>query len=55
MGLDFRTDPETLHEIVDDPAALSSRIDTLAALIKARMEKRALTKADWLRLTLAQT
>jgi hypothetical protein len=32
MGLDFRTDPETLREIVDDPAALRARLDTLAAL-----------------------
>jgi tetratricopeptide (TPR) repeat protein len=32
MGLEFRTDPETLREIVDDPAALAARIHTLAAL-----------------------
>lgn len=32
MGLDFRTDPETLREIVDDPAALHTRLDALAAL-----------------------
>jgi Domain of unknown function (DUF309) len=30
-------------------------IDTLASLLKARIEKRALTKADWLRLTLEKT
>src|SRR5215471_20043391 len=30
-------------------------IDTLAALLKARMEKPALTKADWLKLTLDRT
>jgi hypothetical protein len=30
-------------------------IDTLAGLLKARIEKRGLSKADWLRLTLAQT
>ena len=29
-------------------------IDALAALLKARMEKQGLTKADWLRLTIAQ-
>jgi len=32
MGLDFRTDPETLREIVDDPVALAARLDTLAKL-----------------------
>ena len=30
-------------------------IDALAALLKARMEKPSLTKADWLRLTLERT
>jgi hypothetical protein len=30
-------------------------IDTLAALLKARMEKPALTKADWLKLTVDKT
>ena len=30
-------------------------IDALAALLKARMEKPNLTKADWLRLTLERT
>ena len=32
MGLDFPTDPDTLREIVTDPAALSARLNTLAAL-----------------------
>ena len=32
MGLDFRTDPDTLREVVDDPVALDARIATLSAL-----------------------
>lgn len=31
MTLDFRFHPETLREVVDDPAALRGRIDALAA------------------------
>jgi|SRR5581483_9403980 len=40
---------------VGDGFADGFPIDALAALLKARMEKPSLTKADWLRLTIPQT
>ena len=50
MGLDFRTDPETLREIVTDPAALAARIDSLATLDLEEMPDSRAEYANLLRI-----